>query len=41
MTKKEMGVVIVHKKSEKGEGKTLAENRFCIGDYIDVSINYK
>lgn len=39
--RREMGTVLVHKKSEKGEEKTLWENKFCIGDMIDVSINYK
>ena len=39
--KKEMGTVLIHKKSEKGEDKTLGELKFCIGDCIDVSINYK
>ena len=36
-----MGVVYVHKKSDKNEERTLAENKYCIGDLIDVSINYK
>lgn len=39
--KKEMGTVLIHKKSEKGEDKTLGELKFWIGDCIDVSINYK
>lgn len=41
LIKKEMGVVYVHKKSDKNEERTLAENKYCIGDLIDVSINYK
>ena len=36
-----MGIVYVHKKSDKSEERTLAENKYCIGDLIDVSINYK
>ena len=39
--RKEMGTVMVHKKSEVSDEKTLEENGFSIGDYIDASINYK
>ena len=36
-----MGTVMVHKKSDASDEKTLEENGFSIGDYIDASINYK
>ena len=41
LKKEELGVVMVHKRSEGFEEKTLEEAGFRIGDYIDLSINYK
>jgi hypothetical protein len=39
--KQEIGTVMVHKKGNEKEDVRLDERRFCIGDILDVSINYK
>ena len=40
-SKKEMGTVMVHKKGNEKEESRLDEHKFCIGDLIDISINFK
>jgi hypothetical protein len=40
-TKKEIGQVYLHKRGDRIDDKTLEDSGFRIGDYIDVSINYK
>ena len=39
--KQELGFVTMHRKSDRSEEKYLGNCRFCIGDFLDVSINYK
>jgi hypothetical protein len=40
-SKKELGSIFLHKRGDKIDSRTLENCEFRIGDYIDISINYK
>jgi hypothetical protein len=41
LVKEELGVVGMHRRSDKNEEKYLCNHGFVIGDYLDVSVTYK
>jgi hypothetical protein len=41
LVKQQLGYVLMHRKNDRAEERFLGNNQFAIGDYLDVSINYK
>ena len=41
VSKTGLGMVMMHRKNERVEERYLGNWHFCIGDHLDVSINYK
>jgi hypothetical protein len=41
LVKQQLGVVMMHRKNDRGDERYLGNWQFAIGDYLDVSINYK
>jgi len=41
LEKQELGTVYMHRRLDRNDEKYLSNTKFTIGDYLDVSINYK